>query len=114
LALTISGPSQSLKPLNWEFFREFSCGLFSLGPSRSARDAVSPREIPRQNGSVAVVDISEERRKRRRVGDPHLSEVDREILARITFGDLVDEFPAALDADLVADPILGGHDHDDA
>jgi len=63
---------------------------------------------------VAVVDISEERRKRRRAGDPHLSEADREILARITSGDLVDEFQAALDADVVADPILGGHDHDDA
>ena len=34
------------------------------------------------------------------------------VLARITTGDLVDEFQASLDAYLEADPILGGH-HDD-
>jgi hypothetical protein len=56
----------------------------------------------------------EERRRRRRAGDPRLSDEGRAILARITDGDLADEFQAALDADLVADPLLGGHDHDDA
>ena len=40
------------------------------------------------------------------------ADADREVLARITTGDLVDEFQAALDAYLKADPILGGH-HDD-
>ena len=54
----------------------------------------------------------EERRRRRRAGDPRLSAAGREVLARITTGDLVDEFQAAHDADLAADPILGGH-HDD-
>lgn len=44
-----------------------------------------------------VVDVSEERRRRRRAGDPRLSAADREVLARITTGDLVDEFQAALD-----------------
>lgn len=63
--------------------------------------------------SMAVVDIMEERRRRRRAGDPRLSEEGRAILARIATGDLADEFQAALDADLVADPLLGGHDHDD-
>ena len=58
---------------------------------------------------MAVVDVSEERRKRRREGDPRLSAKGREILARITTGDLADEFQAALDADMEADPILGGH-----
>ncbi len=58
---------------------------------------------------MAVVDVSEERRRRRRAGDPRLSAADREVLARITTGDLADEFQAALDADLAADPILGGH-----
>jgi hypothetical protein len=65
-------------------------------------------------GAMAVADIMEERRRRRRAGDPRLSDEGRAILARITDGDLADEFQAALDADLVADPLLGGHDHDDA
>jgi hypothetical protein len=60
------------------------------------------------------VDIMEARRRRRRAGDPRLSDEGRAILARITDGDLADEFQAALDADLLADPLLGNHDHDDA
>jgi hypothetical protein len=58
---------------------------------------------------MAVIDVSEERRKRRRAGDPRLSAEGREVLARISTGDLADEFQAALDADLESDPILGGH-----
>jgi hypothetical protein len=50
----------------------------------------------------------EERRRRRRAGDPRLTDEDREILRRITRGDLAGEFQAALDADLAADPLLGG------
>ena len=61
---------------------------------------------------MVVVDVLEERRRRRRAGDPRLSAAGREVLARITTGDLVDEFQASLDAYLEADPILGGH-HDD-
>ena len=61
-----------------------------------------------------ITDVAEERRRRRRMGDLRLNDADRAILARITTGDLVDEFQAALDADLVADPILGGHPDDDA
>lgn len=61
-------------------------------------------------GEMAVADVSEERRRRRRAGDPRLTPADREILIRIATGDLADEFQAALDADLVADPLLGGHD----
>jgi hypothetical protein len=53
-----------------------------------------------------------ERRRRRHAGDPRLSEADREILRRVTRGDLKGEFQAALDADLAADPLLGGHDSD--
>jgi hypothetical protein len=49
----------------------------------------------------------EERRRRRRAGDPRLGEADREILRRVTRGDLQPEFQAALDADLAADPLLG-------
>jgi hypothetical protein len=59
--------------------------------------------------AMAALDVSEERRLRRRAGDPRICEEDRLALARITTGDLVDEFQDALDADLVADPLLGGH-----
>jgi hypothetical protein len=59
-------------------------------------------------------ELLEERRRRRRAGDPRLSSRGRELLLRMTTGDLVDEFQAALDADLAADPLLGGHDAEDA
>ena len=58
-------------------------------------------------------ELLEERRRRRRAGDPRLTDADREILRRVTRGDLADEFQAVLDADLVNDPLLGGHDLDD-
>ena len=61
---------------------------------------------------MAVVDVAEERRRRRMAGDPRLSEEGRRLMDRITTGDLVDEFQNALDAQLVADPLLGGHDGD--
>jgi hypothetical protein len=64
------------------------------------------------NGMVTV-DLSEERRRRRRAGDPRVTENDRELMRRITTGDLADEFQAALDSDLANDPILGGTDTDD-
>ncbi len=63
---------------------------------------------------VGVVDVSEERRKKRRAGDSRLTVADREMLTRITTGDLADEFQFALDTQLVADPLLGGHDDDHA
>lgn len=58
-------------------------------------------------------DLLEERRRRRRAGDPRITPEGREILLRLTTGDLMDDFQAALDADLEADPALGGHDPDD-
>ena len=63
---------------------------------------------------MSIIDVAEERRRKRRAGDPRLTAADREVLARITTGDLADEFQAALDADLVADPLLGGHDNESA
>jgi hypothetical protein len=51
-----------------------------------------------------------ERRRLRRAGDPRLTTEDREILRRVTRGDLQGDFQAALDADLAEDPLLGGHD----
>jgi hypothetical protein len=59
---------------------------------------------------TAGEDLLEERRRRRRAGDPRLTDDDKAILRRITSGDLAEEFQAALDADLEADPLLGGHD----
>jgi hypothetical protein len=59
-----------------------------------------------------ATDIEEERRRRRMAGDPRLSDADRELFDRITTGDLADEFQAALDADLIADPLLGGQGPD--
>lgn len=58
-------------------------------------------------------ELLEERRRRRRAGDPRLSPQGRELFLRMTTGDLVDEFQAALDADLAADPLLAGYDTDD-
>lgn len=61
---------------------------------------------------MALVTIGEEllEGRRRRAGDSRLTDADREILRRVTRGDLAEEFQAALDADLVADPFLGGTD----
>lgn len=58
-------------------------------------------------------ELLEERRRRRRAGDPRLSAEGRELFRAITTGELAEEFQAALDADLASDPILGGHDTDD-
>lgn len=62
---------------------------------------------------TAGEDLLEERRRRRRAGDPRITPEGRQILLRLTTGDLMDDFQAALDADLDADPALGGHDTDD-
>ncbi len=58
-------------------------------------------------------ELLDARRRRRRAGDPRLSDADREILRRITSGDLAPAFQAALDADAGADSVLGGRDHAD-
>ena len=53
-------------------------------------------------------ELLEERRRRRRAGDPRFTEADREYARPLTTGDLVGEFQAALDAVSAADPLLGG------
>jgi|HubBroStandDraft_1064217.scaffolds.fasta_scaffold08125_2 hypothetical protein len=66
------------------------------------------------DGGVSIgEDLLEERRRRRRAGDPRLTDADRELLRRLTTGDLVEEFQAALDAVSAADPLLGGGPDDD-
>ena len=59
-------------------------------------------------------ELSEERRRRRRAGDPRFTEADREYVRRLTTGDLVGEFQAALDAVSAADPLLGSGPDPDA
>jgi hypothetical protein len=59
-------------------------------------------------------ELREERRRRRRAGDPRLSATDREFLGRLVDGDLAGEFQAALDAISAADPLLGGEQPDRA
>ncbi len=54
-------------------------------------------------------DLIEERRRRRRAGDPRLSAQGRALFTRMTTGDLVDAFQAALDNDETSDAVLGGH-----
>jgi hypothetical protein len=56
------------------------------------------------------VSIDEEllEQRRRRAGDPRLTDADREILRRITTGDLADAFAQELDATAEADPMLSG------
>jgi hypothetical protein len=52
----------------------------------------------------------EERRRRRRAGDPRLSEAGREVFRRMTMGDLAAEFQEGLDAVSAADPLRGAPD----
>jgi hypothetical protein len=58
-------------------------------------------------------DMLAERRRRRRAGDPRLSQAGRELFVRMTRGDLAEDFQAALDADLASDLLLGEGHHDD-
>jgi hypothetical protein len=57
-------------------------------------------------------ELLEERRRRRRAGDPRITPEGRAILARLVDGDLVEEFQAELDAISAADPLLGGGSDD--
>ena len=48
-------------------------------------------------------DVAEERRRLRRAGDSRITPEGRVLLLRLTTGDLMEEFQAALDADLAPD-----------
>jgi hypothetical protein len=57
--------------------------------------------------------LLEELRRQRRAGDPRVTPEGREILLRITTGDLADEFADSLAEISDADPLLSGHpEHD--
>jgi hypothetical protein len=58
-------------------------------------------------------ELLEERRRRRRAGDPRLSDQGKELFRRMTTGDLMDEFQDTLDAVSAADPLIGGGVGDD-
>ena len=77
---------------------------------RPRRPGSSPNGLSGwHNGGVSIgEELLEERRRRRRAGDPRFTEADREYARRLTTGDLVGEFQAALDGVSAADPLLGG------
>lgn len=52
--------------------------------------------------------LLEEFRRQRCAGDPRLTDADKEILRRITTGDLADEFADSLAALSDGDPLGGG------
>jgi hypothetical protein len=53
-------------------------------------------------------ELIEERRRRRRAGDPRITDEGRAILLRLVEGDLMGEFQAALDGASAEDPDVGG------
>jgi hypothetical protein len=53
-------------------------------------------------------ELLEERRRRRRAGDPRITPAGREILMRLVAGDLMGEFQGELDRISAEDPDLGG------
>lgn len=55
-------------------------------------------------------ELLEEFRRQRRGGDPRITAEGREILLRITKGDLADEFADSLAAISEADPMLSGRE----
>jgi hypothetical protein len=70
---------------------------------------VSSTASSQQNGRVTTgQELLEEFRRQRRAGDPRLTESDKEILRRVTTGDLAHELADSLTAISAADPVLGG------
>ena len=73
------------------------------------RGWVSLAVCSRQTGAVTTgQELLEEFRRQRRAGDARLTEDDKEILRRVTSGDLADELADSLTAISDADPLLGG------
>jgi hypothetical protein len=64
------------------------------------------------NGVSLADQLLEERRARRRAGDPRFTEQGRAIVRRLTTGDLADAFGRSLDEVSEADPLLSADDND--
>ncbi len=70
--------------------------------------------LPGIQAGVSVADrLLEERRARRRAGDPRFTDDGRAIVRRLIAGDLAVEFGRSLDEISEADPLLSGHDCQD-
>ena len=62
-------------------------------------------------GVVSMADeLLEQRRLRRRAGDPRVTEKGRQLMLRLTRGDLAEEFARSLEEVSDADPLLSGRD----
>jgi len=60
----------------------------------------------RHTGRVSIADeLLEQRRLRRRAGDPRVTAEDRELILRLTTGDLVEDFQRSLYEIAAADPL---------
>jgi hypothetical protein len=81
-------------------------------PSTRGPAAQEPCPGRRQQGTMDGMtkgqQLLEEFRRQRRAGDPRITPEGREILLRITTGDLADEFADSLAAASEADPALSG------
>lgn len=63
---------------------------------------------------VSIADqLLEERRARRRAGDPRFTDEGRAIVRRLTTGDLAEAFGRSLDEISDPDPLLSGSDDHD-
>ena len=109
-------------PLLWKIAGQTSFGRHDqLGADRLLYEAPATQTILTNapvvsGGRLGPMSVGEElleqRRRRRRAGDPRLSPEGREILRRLVSGDLTSEFQTALDAVSEADPLLGGGEAD--
>ena len=92
----------------------FAFSVAALPSAEAARWRVEWSQSGRRLDRVSIADqLFEERRLRRRAGDPRLSDDGREVLRRITTGDLADEFGRSLEEISDADPLLTGTDDHD-
>lgn len=66
--------------------------------------------LPGHNDAMSTIgeELLDERRRHREAGDARITPEGRALLLRMTTGDLMDEFQAALDADAAADPLASG------
>ncbi len=92
----------------------FAFNVAAQPSAGAAQWRVTWSQSGRRLAGVSIADqLFEERRLRRRAGDPRLSDDGREVLRRITTGDLADEFVRSLEEISDADPLLTGiDDHD--